>query len=300
MSTITPAPPPIQPGPLPVEPPPRTPWPRRLKAWQWALMGVAIILAISLITTVTTLTLLKPTPTPQPTAAATATTAPQPTNTPAATAAPVIPTLRYRIGTLAGSQSVQAIPGVALAVNSGTNDQWTQTTCTGLTCASGGTADLGGPAGHAVYQVFTCQLSGGQSSGQCGFTFSATGAASAPEERAQVEVYSLSGAQGSTQTLSYEITTSSQSNRTVSVALASSTGTPYEWAPANDFQGLTCALVGTAHAPVPPGVAGYTVYQVFTCQLAAGQSVGQGSFTFSRMDSSTPEGAAVVKVQLGS
>jgi hypothetical protein len=299
MSTFTPSPPPIQPGP-PVEPPPQALRPRRLKAWQWALMGVAIIVAISLITTVAALTLLRSTSTPQPTAAATATAAPQPTNTPAPTAAPVVPTVHYRIGTQAGSQSVQAIPGVALAVNSGTNDRWTPTTCTGLTCASGGTADPGGPAGHAVYQVFTCRLSGSQSSGQCGFTFSATGAASAPEERAQVEVYSLSGTQGSTPTLSYEITTSSQSNRTATVALASSTGTPYEWAPANDFQGLTCAPAGTAHAPVPPGVAGYTVYQVFTCELAAGQSVGQGTFNFSRMGSSTPEGTAVVKVQLGS
>ena len=217
-----------------------------------------------------------------------------PSVTATSTASSSIPVLRYKIGTR--NHSLQELANVVLPVNAGTNFQWTPANdFQGLTCASGETADPGGPAGHEQYQVFTCQLATSQDTGAGSFTF-AEGGSTTAQARADVEVDSLTGAQGSGPDLVYQITTTSAFHAAASVALAVNAGTNYQWTSANDLQGMVCAFKGIAHPEGPPG---HVQYQVFTCQLTAGQTAGQGSFTFAEVGSSVPTETAQISLVLG-
>ena len=217
-----------------------------------------------------------------------------PSVTATSTASSSIPNLRYKIGTR--NHSLQELANVALPMNSGTNFQWTPANdFQGLTCASEETADPGGPAGHEQYQVFTCQLATSQDTGTGSFTFAEVGSTTA-QAHASVEVDSLTGAQGSSPDLVYQITTASAFHAAASVALAVNAGTNYQWSPANDFQGMACAFKGIAH---PEGPSGHVQYQVFACQLTAGQTAGHGAFTFTEIGSSIPTETAQISLMLG-
>jgi hypothetical protein len=136
-----------------------------------------------------------------------------------------LPTLRYKIGTR--NHSLQELANVALPMNAGTNFQWAPANdFQGLTCASGETADPGGPAGHEQYQVYTCQLAASRNTGTGSFTFAEVGSTTA-QARADLEVDSLTGAHGSGPDLVYQITTTTAFHAAASVALAVNAGTNY-------------------------------------------------------------------------
>jgi hypothetical protein len=59
---------------------------------------------------------------------------------------------------------------------------------------------------------------------------------------------------------------------------------------------MTCAFKAIAHPDGPPG---HVQYQVFTCELTAGQTVGQGSFIFAEVGSSTATETAQISLMLG-
>jgi hypothetical protein len=143
--------------------------------------------------------------------------------------------------------------------------------------------------------VFTCQLATSQVAGTGSFTFAEVGSTIA-QARAYVEVDSLTGAQGSGPDLVYQITTTSAFHAAASVALAVNAGTNYQWSPANDLQRMICAFKGIAH---PDGLPGHVLYQVITRQLTAGQTAGQGSFTFAEIGSSVPTETAQISLVLG-
>lgn len=228
----------------------------------------------------------------------TATTAPTASATSAATPTPGMPTLRYQILTLAGNSTLQGVPSVALPLSSGTNFHWIpSSTFQGLTCTAKSTADPGGPAGHTVYQVFLCELIAGHTSGTGSFLFTQVGS-NTPQKIALVEVDSRAAQGQGTPLLSYTITTS-QFGGAAGLALSVSSGTNYEWTPATDFQGLTCQSGGNADPGGPPG---HPFYQAFACQLAAGQSTGQGTLLFIAQHMNPPAQAtytAQVKLVLG-
>jgi hypothetical protein len=235
---------------------------------------------------------------------ATATPTSTATPTPAASATPTpgMPTLSYKIVTQAGNTALQAIPAIALPVSSGTNFQWVPSgNFQGLACTAKGTADPGGAAGRTVYQVFLCQLAAGQTAGTGSFIFTEVGSTVA-QKLAQVEVESTTAQQGAP-ILNFAITTS-QFGGAASLALTVSNGTPFEWTPATDFVGLTCQPGGNADPGSPSGhpASGTPYYQVFACQLAAGQSSGQGSLLFVAQHMNPPAQptyTAQIKVTLG-
>jgi hypothetical protein len=214
-------------------------------------------------------------------------------NTPAPTATPSMPTLRYAIG--ARNKTLHDLANVALPISSGTNYQWTPSAdFRQLSCIAAESADPGGPAGHEVYQVYTCQLASGAATGSGSFIFSVTGTTT-PEAVAQVEVDTLAGSTGAGPDLTYQITTSAHFHGAASIALAVNAGTNYQWSPTTNFQGLACTSEGIAH---PEGPAGHVQYQVFNCQLAAGQTTGQGSFVFAENGSTTPTETAQVTLTM--
>lgn len=224
---------------------------------------------------------------PTPTRSATATAVP--------TASPSIPTLRYTIGTR--NQTLHELANLALPVIAGTNDRWTPAAnWQELSCGFGETADPGGAAGREVYQVYTCRLAAGAVRGTGSFNLVAAGATTRAAV-AQLEVDSLSATPASSPDLTFQITTSPHFHAAASIALAVNAGTNFQWTPAANFAGLTCTSDGIAH---PEGPAGHVQYQVFTCQLAAGQTSGQGSFTFAEIGTSTPTETAQLKVALSS
>ncbi len=217
-----------------------------------------------------------------------------PISTATATATPGIPTLIYKIVTT--SKTLNLLPNVALPVTAGTNFQWSPVSAnfSGLTCAAGGTADPSGAAGHTAYQVFACQLAAGQTTGHGSLLFAEVGS-SVPQEIAELEVDALTGSQGSAPDLTYAITTSAQLNGAASVALGVNAGTNFAWS-VGSVAGLTCTADGRAD---PGGPAGHVEYQVFTCQVAAGQAAGEGDLIFAEVGSSTPTTTAKVTLTLG-
>jgi hypothetical protein len=134
-----------------------------------------------------------------------------------------------------------------------------------------------------VYQVFLCQLATGHASGTGSFVFTQVGSTT-PQKFALVEVDSAPAQGQGTPVLSFAITTA-QFAGAASVALTVSSGANYQWQPATDFQGLTCQSVGSAD---PGGPSGHLFYQVFACQLAAGQATGQGTLLFAAQHMNPP------------
>lgn len=230
----------------------------------------------------------------------TATPTSAPTSTPPAsvTATPGMPNLSYKIVTQAGNTTLQATPAVALPVSAGTNFQWSLANdFQALTCTAKGMADQGGSAGHTIYQVFLCQLAAGQLSGTGSFLFTEAGS-STPQKVARVEVDSQVAKGADTPILSYTIATS-QFGGAASLALTVSSGTNFQWSPGADFQGLACEAAGNAD---PAGPSGHPYYQAFACQLAAGQSTGQGTLLFAAQHVNpyaSPTATTQIKVVLG-
>jgi hypothetical protein len=250
--------------------------------FRWLIRAIPALMVLTL-ATACSLAPAGTTPTPSATA----------TNTPAPTATPSTPTLRYTIGTR--NKTLHDLANVALPVSSGTNYQWTPSPgFQQLSCVSAESADSGEPAGHEVYQVFTCQLASGAATGSGTFIFSVTGTTT-QEAVAQVEVDTLAGATGSGPDLTYRITTNSHFHGAAGIALAVNAGTNYQWSPTTNFQGLACASEGIAH---PEGPAGHVQYQVFNCQLASGQTTGQGSFVLAEIGSTTPTETAQITLTL--
>lgn len=195
-----------------------------------------------------------------------------------------MPTISYKIATQAGNTTLQAIPAVALPVSSGTNLHWIPANnFQGLTCTAKSTADPGGPAGRPVYQVFSCQLAAGHTSGTGSFLFTEVGS-NAPLKIALIEVDSTAAQGQGAPILSYVISTS-QFAGPVGVALSVYSGTNYAWTLGTDFQGLTCQPAGSADPGGPPG---HPFYPAFACQLAAGHSTGQGSLLYGAQHMNPP------------
>lgn len=222
-------------------------------------------------------------PTPTATTIATA------TATPTASPTPGMPTLSYQIATQAGildKNIPQGVPGVALPVASGSTYHWIASSdFQGVACTAVGTADPGGAAGHTVYEDFLCRLATGSSSGTGSFLYTQVGSTT-PLKRALIAVDSSAPTTPGDPILSYRFTTS-QFAGAASLALAASNGTNYLWTLGADFQNLTCPTGGQSNIN-PPNTSGGPYYQVFACQLAAGQAAGHGTFLFGAQHMNPP------------
>ena len=200
---------------------------------------------------------------------------------PTASPTPGMPTLSYTIATQAGmldKNILQGVPGIALPVASGSTDHWIASSdFQGVACTAVGTADPGGSAGHTVYEDFLCRLATGHATGTGTFLYTQVGSTTALK-RALIAVDSSEPTTPGAPILSYRITTS-QFDGAASLALAAYNGTNYLWTLGTDFQHLACPSGGQSNIN-PPNLSGGPYYQVFACQLAAGQVSGQGTLLF--------------------